>query len=370
MQRLRGATLIELMVSLALLAVVLSVTVGLIVGSIQTGHRARVRASLARQGQFVNTLLGSELRMAGLGVPFSSGTHIDDAYAGGGDTTFDTNVILATASAVGVVGDFPRPEAQYNTLGAIDDHPGGDKSSVYWHTENNGGCAPQTGTGSCNTGDFSPFFPGENGCSTTGSFADRTCPWGMRRASLGEHIQVVSGAMRWTHAQIVTSGTSMKTNGANGNLFLKLATTWNAVWPNDTQDSAPNAVTGQGFVTTIDRVFYVFDGTAQTISRIQCNGDPDPQNANWPNLSTNTLPSTASLQLTPTGGAANTCTGPEIIAKNVLSCQFSYFDNLGVTTTAKNLVRRVDWVIKMRAVVDGRNVEQDVVGSANIRNNS
>ncbi len=364
----RGATLIELMVSLSLMAVVLAVTIGVIVGAAQSGARARARAGLARQGQYLNTLLSNELRMAGLGVPAASGTHIDDAYAGAGDTTFDTDVILATSTSVGIVGDFPRPTRQYNTLGTLDGHAAGGPSDVMWHTENNGSCAPQTGSGSCSTASTSLFFPGESGCNTGGAVDDRTCPWGMRRVSDGESIQVVSGAMRWTHAH-ASNPLTMSTFGTNGLLSLHLSTAWSsAVWPNDSNSAAPTAVTGEGFVTSIDRVFYFFDSSAHTISRIQCFGDPAPQDTNWPNLANNTLPSISSLEVTPNGGSQNTCVGPEVVAQHVETVQLDYFDNTGATAAGKAAVTRIDWTIKLRTVVDGRQVDQDVVGTAKIRN--
>lgn len=359
----RGATMIELLVALSLLAVVLSVAVGLVTGAIQSGTRGRARGELARQGSFLNSLLASELRMAGFGVPTSVGTHIDDAYGGAGDTIFDSNVILATGTAVGIVADFPRPDAQYATFGFIDNRPAGGTSNIMWHTENNGGCAPDTVSPSCATGTASMFFPGEDGCDAVGDAADRTCPWGMKRVRGGERIQIVSGAMRWTHAG-VASPLAMSALGAAGPLSLNLSTAWNATaWPNILASDPPVAVTGQGFVTTVDRVFYRLNGT--NMERIQCFGDPDPGSVNWPNLATTAMPGT--LTSTPTGGTVNECTAAEVVAKNVASLQFDYFTGTGVATTAKDQVRRVDWTIKLRKTVNSRTVEQDVVGTVAIR---
>jgi prepilin-type N-terminal cleavage/methylation domain-containing protein len=362
---LRGATLIELMVALSLLAVVLSVTVGLVAGMLRNGARVRARAELSRQGEFVNTILTNELRMAGFGVPPSTGTHIDDAYAGPGATAFASYVILATSTAVGVVGDFPRPDAQYSTYGVLANRPGGGRDRVMWHTENNGSCAPNTIGPSCNTGNTSVFFPRQNGCSSTSSVNDRTCPWGMKRARAGERIQVVSGAGRWTHAG-VSSPMSMTSFGAAGQLSLMLSTSWNVVWPNTAASDPPVAVSGQGYVTTIDRVFYRLNGT--DLERIQCWGDPDPGSSNWPNLATNTMPALASLAVTPTGGVQNECTAPEVVAKNVASLSFTYLDGAGAVTTNKAQIRRIDWALKLSKSVQQRSVEQDVVGTAALRN--
>jgi hypothetical protein len=361
----RGATLIEMMVAFSLLAVILSVTVGLVVGAIQSGARGRARGELARQGEFINTLMSNELRMAGFGVPSSAGTHIDDSYAGAGATTFESHVILATPTAIGIVADLPRPDAQYGAFGTIDNRPSGSRSNVMWHTENNGSCAPLAVGPSCDTAATSAFFPGETGCGNVGAVNDRVCPWGMKRVIAGERIQVVSGALRWTHGG-VASPLAMSALGPSNVLSLNLSTTWAPIWPSLDADDPPNGVSGQGFVTTIDRVFYQLVGT--DIVRIQCFGDPDPQSARWPNLATNTMPSLADLELTPVGGTQNTCVGPEVVARNVASLQFGYFTGDGSVAAAKSAVRRVDWTLKLRKIVNRRAVEQDVVGTVGIRN--
>lgn len=362
----RGATLIELMVALAMLAIVLTVSVGLLVGSIRSGARARARAELARQGLFASEVMHQELRMAGLGVPMPSGEHIADGYAGAGDTTFDTVVILANGTQVGVVADLPRPDAQYNALGVLHNRPGGTQHNVMWENENNGRCVPDTGGMTCSTADTSRFFPGEDGCDSTGDGADRTCPWGMKRVAVNERIQVVAGSHAWTHAGLQNAYTMDAIGVPNGVMSLRLASDWDPSWPNVDTDDFPVGISGQGFVTTIDRVFFALQGT--DLVRIQCRGDPDPQNVGWPDLGTNALPSMAALAFTPTGGSANVCVGPEVIAKNVASLTFTYFDGAGGVAATKDAVRRIVWTMVLRRNVFGRSVTQDIVGSAAIRN--
>ncbi|MCC7108041.1 MAG: prepilin-type N-terminal cleavage/methylation domain-containing protein [Deltaproteobacteria bacterium] len=362
----RGATLIELMVALAILAVVLTVTVGLLVGSIRSGARARARAGLARQGLFASQVMHQELRMAGLGVPVPAGLHIADGYAGAGDTAFDTVVILANATQVGIVADLPRPDAQYNALGVLHNRPGGTQHNVMWETENNGRCVPDTGGGSCSTADTSKFFPGEDGCDGVGDGNDRTCPWGMRRVVPSERIQVVAGSHTWTHAGLLNAYTMDAIGVPNGVMSLRLASDWDPSWPNVDADDFPVGISGQGFVTTLDRVFFALQGT--DLVRIQCRGDPDPQNSDWPDLGTNTLPAMADLALTPTGGVANVCVGPEVIAQNIASLAFTFFDAAGAATANKADVRRIVWTMVLQRTVSGRLVTQDIVGSAALRN--
>lgn len=362
----RGATLIELMVALSLLTVVLGIAVGLLVGSMHNNSRARVRAQLARQGEFLSTVLSQELRMAGLGVPGVNGNHIADAYAGGGDTDFDTSVIVANSTEVGVIGDFPRPDAQYNTLGLLHNRPAGTSANVMWHTENNGRCAPDTTGATCSTASTSFFFPGEVGCEGVGQAADRTCPWGMRRVNGGDRIQIVAGNHEWTHAGVANPLAVSAVGVPTPVVSLNLSASWDASWPNVLASDAPVGITGQGWVTTIDRVFYRLNGT--NMERVQCWGDPDPDNAAWPNAGTNAMPALGNLALTPAGGTANVCTGAEIVAQNVDSVAFTYFDAAGAATAVKADIRRIDWVIRLRRVVNTREVVQDIVGTASIRN--
>lgn len=362
----RGATLIELMVALALLAIVLSITVSLLVGVIRSGARSRARAELARQGLFASTAMHAELRMAGLGVPQSTGLHIADGYAGGGDTSFDTVVILANATQVGVVGDLPRPDAQYNALGMLHNRPGGSRRNVMWETENNGRCVPDTGGSTCSTATTSKFFPGEDGCDSTADGNDRTCPWGMKRVAVNERIQVVAGNHTWTHAGLLPAYTMDAIGVPNGVMSIRLDSDWDAAWPNEDPIDFPVGISGAGYVTTLDRVFFALQGT--DLVRIQCRGDPDPQAAGWPDLATNALPAVGSLTITPAGGTQNVCVGPEVIARNVRSLTFSYFDAAGAVTATKSAVRRIDWVMVLERSTQGRMVQQDVVGSAAIRN--
>lgn len=359
----RGATLIELMVSLALLAVVLGVAVGLVAGAIQSAARGRARGELARQGNFVNALLSNELRMAGLGVPMATGNHIADGYDGVGPTNFDSFVILAQPTVVGIVADLPRPDAQYSTFGLLNSRPTGVRNAVMWHTENNGSCAPDTVGPTCTTQTTSIFFPGVDGCDAPGDVNERLCPWGMKRARAGERLQIVDGAHRWTHAG-VADPLAMSSLSATGALALNLSTTWDSFWANTTTTDLPGAVTGQGFVTTIDRLFYRLNGS--NLERNQCWGDPDPDDANWPNLAATALP--ASLISTPATGEANECSGFEVVAKNVTNVVFEYFDNSGVTTTNKAQIARIDWTITLRKTVNGRTVQQDIVGTVALRN--
>lgn len=351
MNRTRGFTLIELVVSLAMGAVVLTVATAVLATAMRDMRVARARSALAREGQTIAAMMELDLRQAGAGVPDL--THIDPGFPGGGAAL---NAVLAGESEkIGVLLDRPRPHAQYNTFGTLNRAPGGSTSRIAWHTENNGTCMPD---GTCSTAATSVFFPGESGC--TASFTDRTCPWGMRRAESGDAIQIVDGEGRWSHAVL---GNSIATNGSNR--FAVLSTAWSGtLWPNVTAADKPVSAAGQGWVTTLDRVFFRKNGTK--LERIQCWGTPNQTSASWP------IPGTA-VPATP-------CAPPngldwETLSNRVQSLTFTYFNAAGTAITAAPMaavdlprVRRVDYVLKLAQTVEGRAIRFDIVGSVHLRN--
>jgi len=149
-----------------------------------------------------------------------------------------------------------------------------------------------------------------------------------------------------------------------------------ADWPDPPPPSlavtSPSQVGGQGWVTTLDRVFFRYDAATRTIQRNQCSGDPDPDNPAWPNAVATTIPT--SLTYTPVGGATTVCGGFEAIARHVESLTFQYFDSdnnvvpVRNTGPLKQSVRRVAYRIQFRETLDGRDVTYDVAGSVRLQN--
>jgi prepilin-type N-terminal cleavage/methylation domain-containing protein len=467
----RAFTLIEVAVSLALIGGLLSVIVSIMATTLADGRRARAQAEIQRDATFVTQLLNTELRQAGLGVPrqFDDGCRDDGAnirfdcttgigcVASYGTTrtsvatgavvqgvgnlagiTFSSSVILANSTQVGILGDLPRPDSQYNAYGPLHTRPMGglpgtdDANSakrIMWHNENNGSCAPLENSttpavSACSTANTSLFFPGASAqlCTTIGANVnDRTCPWGMRRVIGGEHIQIVAGDFGWSTAALsgtlTTASMSMPASeGGGSHLAMTLTVPFDAAvssgvvpgedtkWRNQTKGEGPGGINGQGWVTTLDRVFFIFDQpsppTPGTLLRIQCYGDPDPNAAGWPNASVASLsPPYTGLNITPpvaspmTGAdvAANICVGPEVVARNVKSVTFSYFDSNGnalaspVTgvglptcgaaptpaTSGKNAVRRIDYVINFEKKVSQSGtsvVKHTIQGSVRLQN--
>ena len=216
---------------------------------------------------------------------------------------------------------------------------------------------------------FQGSFCEEDGETELSHYLFREYDAKIGRWNATDHGSVVANVWRGA-GMTIPKAVSVRLSRAQGStpglsaVFNPATATWDAVWPNVLPADAPVGVSGQGYVTTIDRVFFRLNGT--NLERIQCFGDPDPGSANWPNLATNTLPGT--LASTPAGGALNECTAAEVIAKNVASVAFAYADGTGTVTATKNLIRRIDWTIKLRKTVNNRTVEQDVVGTVAVRN--
>lgn len=358
MSERRAFSLLEVMAALGIAAVLITALMNIVVDAENTGRRTRVRADIGNNGTILGAQLRRDLSVAGVGVPSAKNvtTNSDIIYA---------SVIVATPTEVGIVGDLPRPDSNYSTFGLIDDRPAVFQKNqhVAWHTESDGGCIPQTSAGSCATGATSLFFPGENGCATTADALDRTCPWGLRRLRGAEPFQVVAGNRQWFSA---TNNPTLTVDdvGVNQALMVNTGSTFPASWANDGAGSLPNAGAGQGWVTTVDRVFYRFVASSRTIERIQCWGVPDPDHAAWPPATTAAAPTT------PCAAPFEGMAAWETLANNVDSLAFTYFDSAGASVTTvdtaakKASIRRVEFKITFRKDISGGSVRHEVVGGS------
>ena len=367
----RAFSLIEITVALAISGVLLTVVMSTLTVTLRDSRRTRVHSEILREAESVSHLLNSELRLAGLGVP--TGVHTDATYGTTPPVSFYAALIVGGSNQIGVLADLPRPDANYSAFGAIHSRPTGlIVQSVAWHTENNGACMPDSTGTSCVAGRDSLFFADNAaGCNATGTgapFEDRKCPWGLRRVLAGESIVIAAGDGNWSDATI--TGEVVRNNLISNAFAARVNPGYDFVdWPNLLPGQGPGGIAGQGFVATPDRVFYSLVGA--TIVRRQCWGDPNPNDGDWPNAATNTVP--ASPETTSGGGAANTtCTPAEVVARNVTSLAFSYFDALGAAVTVsagtKAAVRRVDYIINFAKTVDGRPVLHQVTGSVRLTN--
>ena len=352
-KRARGFSLVEVMVSLAMAAVLLATLMQIVVDANRAGRRTRIRAELANAGVIAATMLKNDLGAAGLGVPSA----VEEASL---SKAFGSAVLVAAPTGLGIVGDLARPDANYNTFGFLVDRAptGGNDHHVSWTSENSGVCV--VGAASCDTAATSLFFPGESGCdSESAATTDRTCPWGLKRLRGDEPFQVVAGNRRWFSA---TNKTTLEVHNHGSALFVHTGNALPATWTNSGPSTLPNAGAGQGWVTTLDRVFWRHNSAARTLERIQCWGAPDPTKPNWPVLTSTTIP--ASPCAAPFQGMA----AYETVAKNVDSVAFTYFDANDVAVVAPNsaaikaTIRRIEFRILFRRPVGSIAVEHEAVG--------
>jgi hypothetical protein len=397
----RGFTLIELAIGIALGLVVVGAITGVLAATMQQNGRQRAMSELSRDAQFASQLLVQDLRQAGIGVP--TGAHVQQECDAGGTACvvpygtaprparfLARRVLVAGTQALGILGDLPRVDSNYNAFGPLHNRVTGlDRNTIAWHTENNGTCVPNAAA-DCDTRVASLFFPaaGGNACSAANPNV-RTCPWGLARVVANERIQIVDGGGNWAHAA-VDDPVAVIADAAHKNIVgLSLSLPFDlgapslnndvndAVWINDQPGDGPAGIVGQGFVTTLDRVFYRLQ--SGRLTRTQCSGDPDPSNARWPPASSNTVPGTLTYLPPATDGAASeatVCVGPEVVARNVLDIRFDYFDASGTAITTftseaeKNNIRRIAWRMVLRKSFQGATKQVDVVhtGSVHLQN--
>lgn len=365
-RRSRGFSLMELVVALAINALVLTVAVALFERIAAQGSAARQRAELERDAALAQSLLERELRQAGLGVPRDRHAASDAVLR---------PVLVATSTSIGILADFARPDAQYPTLGMLSTQLSLDGVSppdthLWWFTENNGPCQPDGTRGSgprCSTATTSVFFPGQEGCGVSGAASDRTCPWGLRRVLPGEALEVVYGNGRWA-TSTMRDPISLHGGGTHSHdlMFVELAhplDNWNIDATVVDPGSMPRANVGTGFVVTLDRVFFAVRGNVLT--RQQCWGTPAPDLPQWPADGAIGIPADPTYA---DGERTSVCTDVEVIARDVRSFQLRYFsaDGLEVDGTAPESIARITYHLVLVHPTSG--VRHEVEGSVLLRN--
>jgi hypothetical protein len=398
----RAFTMLELLVGLTAAAIVLTAMIAAFAEVMKTQQQQRVRAELGRHGAFVGQLLSNELRVIGLGRPEGSSLL--------GTKPAPIPVLFAGPSAIGFVADVARPDASFNTFGFLEDRPAGVER-IMWHTDNNGVCAPDGGD--CDITSSSILYRGDtSGCSNNA--ADRTCPWSNRRLRPGEIFQVVAGNGTWTN--LVAQGTGTTSAGltmeastepdGNGVYGLRIGPTlqdptqamgWPIDWPNTSRGDAPVDVRGQGFVTTLDRVFFRRcdpacpggTGRGRVLERRQCFGPLHTDHADWPHVDVPTdAEALRSGVFDPMGVPQTTCTPWELVATDVEAFSLTYFrartngtSTFELDEQARSRPRRtspstfgraditqIRYSVQLSRAVAGAVVRHDVVGTVRLRN--
>lgn len=376
-----GFSLVELLVALTLGIIVLGVAVDVTATALRRGSHTRALADLSRDSTFAARLLEQDLRLAGSGVP--AGHHIEQLCSGGGacqpvygagNTVFRSFVLGADREAFAFVGDIPREDGNLPALGFLTRRPTGLRTSLMWHNENNGSCAPTT-PATCTTATTSMFFPGEAGCETDAN--DRTCPWGLRRLLAGEAFQIAAGDQNWSHSVVETPLELAAPAPAHFTRGLAVGNFDSSepqpVWPNVSPETPPMGLRGSGWVATLDRVFFFKEG--DRLKRVQCRGDVDPSHPDW----------ARPVDFTPVHRRGrpqrpNHCRPAETVARHVESLVFRYAETrvngdvreLAVPVAAGDLahISRVDFELTLAANETGEEVRHVVKGTIQVAQRS
>lgn len=342
MRRLRGFTLIELMVGLSVTLLVTSALMSTLVELRRQAVQSRVSGDLNRNARMVMSMMARHLKMAGAGMPIPSARSVDPVaypnggvpYSGAADPSIGGPVIVARASAIGLVGDYARPDSNFNGVStpahgeAYQRYSAGgsppaagcaiaDKDMIRDNDSTNhttiinelsGGCLAGAG---CNTQNASIVLPGYGAdClpSATG-LAQPTCPWGLNKYRPGEYFLIVYPSnLQWVNRQITNNSfasshsayqgdgppihTHCKAGGqfqgmsffydrwggntGSGNDIRNMPPVYN--WDNDTESEISIIFpVNRGWISTPERVFFRFDAavapaTTGTLSYNMCWG--------------------------------------------------------------------------------------------------
>ncbi|MFH1810949.1 MAG: type II secretion system protein [Pseudomonadota bacterium] len=340
----RGFTLIELMVSLAVVLIVSAAGMELYVIARKNQSEGMVQASISRDAQLVLDWVERDLSYLGAGVPRGCPATSDTDIAGSCATkSLRPPIRIGHNDNLVFVGDLPLPHSDLNGIVQIAAINSGSLSNAKLTvmSELSGCVPPSAGTDS-----------GNHHCAThlaslipTGSATDcnssnptaATCPWGLNKwfTAAGNTAEFIIGYPNGTW-------TRKRWNGTNGS---GLATTDDyygvvaeANWPAASLQNVPQSelFTGKAstsFISHIDRVFYSVENTAGAacggsncvLKRRQCWAKvQDPSVANWPPVQNTRMRSSS----TPAD-----CSPPDegtpwmTLMTGIRSMEFKYYQN-------------------------------------------
>ena len=292
MRRMRGFTLIELVLGAVLVLIIASVAMGVLIAVQRVQRDAQLRNAIARDAQFTLDTIVDDLKYLGAGVPRGQ-----ELYTAG-QQYMRPPIRIGEDEYLAFVGDAPYPNADINGLATLLDvdeghHIGlGDELSL---------CAPPIVAGAayvCPTASRSLLDTGSlQNCDDAHRSAP-TCPWGLGKYE-GEDVggvlpdgvhfahliwQAPSG--RWVHREFESLHSDMPgppTSAYGDKLVVPhFSHNYPSIGANPGNVAQNSAVTRSDFlgqragmpaVSQVDRIFYSFernDGSA-------CNGG-DPVN--------------------------------------------------------------------------------------------
>ena len=388
--RARGFTLIELVAGLTISLMVVGATFEVYTLVRKQMFKTRVTAELKRNGRNVLGTMTRYLKMAGSGLPPPGSANGDpDAYPNGGvpfnGATIGPAVITAEVARIGFMGDFPRPDSNFNGL-SVPAHAEGYQRYAFGSAvasgcpkarrnnftavdatnhltllnELSGGCLPGTG---CSTASTSVALPGLGVACDRNNLDAPTCPWSLKKYRPAEYVMLVYPSRMWLARQINSPSFATCCSGDNTtihthcdgagqfeglSLFYEqwggyaaggvggrnIPDTMGSGWRTDGSTVATMVFpSNRGWVSTIERVFFRHNPLARSVEFIMCWGPPARLETAWDDAS-------AANPCALNGGSglggveALGGTGWQTLARNVESVQFEYFDDSNTLVAA------------------------------------
>lgn len=368
----RAFTIIELMVALALGAVLTTAATATLLVARFAATESALKASMARDGQLVMDNIERDLAYLGAGVPKAA--NADTAGAAVGRSMLPVVRAGLTSNLV-FIGDLPYPNAEVPGIAGLARVNGGAPSRTLTVTDEiSGPCVPPANNAGapCLTSN-STLVPGTyvaaDDCDASQPTA-RTCPWGMRKWQNGS-----GGDTFLTFVDVAGNWYSRKVTGINAGTpvvafegrYTGVALTAGFPGGAGADNIDPTTFLGAGYVGNIDRVLYALEdpgapGSACATStcalyRRQCWGSVgDPTAAGFPTAGTSFVGTTSALS----GCAAGTDgTGWETLATGISSFSFTYYQNTAALSAPLNAgdrtnVRAVEVNLTMTKKIPGQ----------------
>jgi prepilin-type N-terminal cleavage/methylation domain-containing protein len=362
-QRAAGFTLIEVLVSLSIAAILATSAIAVFLTVRLSALEAAARAQMARDGQVALDTLEHDLRFFGAGVPLVENGDIGTTASG---QSLLPILRVARDDNLVFLGDLPYPNAELSGLASlayVGDN-GSDAHRIAVTSETSGSCIPpmsSSGMLACRTSQTT-LLPGlQSAADCTGAtqpvddnldadrlLGARTCPWGMNKWLPGAGgivaLTLVDSNGRWHERQ--------NRNGEIGddpvdNRFL--GTHLQHDFPSSNGQDVSRAIffgnAGGSYVAVMDRVFYAVEQTAAAgtacartaggdcaLRRRQCWGRLlDPSSAGFPAAGTSSfVGSTTTPAECATGQPISDGTPWETVVSGVESITFRYFGDASV----------------------------------------
>jgi prepilin-type N-terminal cleavage/methylation domain-containing protein len=353
----RGFTLIELMVGLAIGAVLVTAATGVLVVARTSATEAALRAQMSRDAQLALDTIQRDLGYLGAGVP--KDTNLDVIFnttppsgtSASGDSLLPVVRIAAPRNLV-FLGDLPYPNAEVPGIASIthvrDQNSLVGAGRVALTNEVSGACSPPRTAAAfpfqCDT-TTTTLIPGTYGpadkCDESQPTA-RTCPWAMNKwqpGPQGVFLTFVTTNGHWYERRLNAADIGSPFNEYIG---IDLDNDFPAAGKGKViADEFFNPV-GAGYVTTIDRVFYAVEDPTQPLGtdcasptnidvgcgiyRLQCWGRlEDPEHADFPETAAAAVGSFGRSRSLLNCTAPDYGTGWEQLTTGVESFTFTYF---------------------------------------------